>query len=359
VRGTPHAVQSVYWQSGLLTYTVPLILLSLCVGLAACGLKRRLQNRSVLTLSLVCCVLAFVAAGFSETYATMQIVLFAVVAAGSYWLVPARIRRTSMLFSVAALAGSLAALCVVALAPGNHVRRAFFPPPPGLLTLAKWSLYYAAGFIARSIYLAPLTFLVAGAIPALLAAGRHLDRPDDNATRMSVIRVVRFLVLLPVVAFVLVLACGVPALYGMSLFLPERARIIPLFVLVCATAAWCYFVAPTLAQRFSLKRQDVSRLQVVGAVGLVALLCLHPLAAAWRTFALMPQAKANASQWDEIDREIRAAHSRGQNDVVTPLVDIELGLGAAWSELYLDRDPEKFKNRCVARYYRVNSIKVE
>ena len=51
------------------------------------------------------------------------------------------------------------------LISGNEVRMRYFPPPPNLLKLTAVSLYYTAGFIAYTAYLAPLTTLMAVALP--------------------------------------------------------------------------------------------------------------------------------------------------------------------------------------------------
>jgi hypothetical protein len=61
-----------------------------------------------------------------------------------------------------------------------------------------------------------------------------------------------------------------------------------------------------------------------------------------------------------MDRELRAARERGAMDVTVATVDdVEERLGAARTELQIEHDPQNWKNKCVARYYGINSVKAE
>src|SRR5437879_11462630 len=78
----------------------------------------------------------------------------------------------------------------------------------------------------------------------------------------------------------------------------------------------------------------------------------------WRTARLLPKAKANALLWDQTDQNIRAMKAQGVlNQTIPAIDDIETSLGGPQTELQIERDPSNWKNKCVARYYGIDSIR--
>jgi hypothetical protein len=353
---THHIVQSFYWQTGMLNYMPVIILLTLYVGIICYRLRRPSQEQTAPLLLIASALLMLFAGGFSEAAMFLQTGGLLLAAAACYKYAPDRIRRAVLPLLIAGLVGSLVALCIVVAAPGNSVRRSFLPASPGMISLAKLSLYYAAGFIAYTIYLSPLTTALLVLIPAL--SGYYLYHVDSNRSpSLSLRKNVWLLVLLPVIGFILILICSAVSIYSLSAFMPERARIVPQFVVVCVAVCWGYFAGLALSKILSVRRKDAFYPLTIGSIAVVALLALSPIAAAWRTWSLAPQAKAGALILDQMDSEIRAAKEQGIADVSVPAVDdVESRLGAARTELHVERDRENWKNKCMARYYGVKSI---
>jgi Family of unknown function (DUF6056) len=356
---THNIVQSFYWQAGMLNYIPEIILLTLYVGIICYRLRRQSQDRPSPLLLIGSALLMLFAGGFSEAAMFLQTGGLLLAAAACYKYAPDRIRRAILPLLIAGLAGSLVAMCIVVAAPGNSVRRSFLPASPDLITLAKLSLYYTAGFIAYTIYLSPLTTALLVLLPAL--SGYYLYHLDSNRSpTLSLKKLVWLLVLLPLIGFTLILICSAVSVYSISAFLPERSRVVPQFVVVCVAVCWGYFAGIALSKMRNARRNDASYPLTIGSVAVVALLALSPISAAWRTLSLAPQAKAGAFIWDQTDREIRAAKEQGIEDVTVPAVDdVESRLGAPRTELHVERDREHWKNRCMARYYGVKSIKAQ
>lgn len=352
-------VQSFYWQTGMLGYTPPLICLTISIGLLSCVIRRRSQDRSALLLIMVSAVMTGLAGGLSEVYAVLQAgaLLLALIV---FWIFPSpSLKRAALPPLAVNFTGALTALLVVALAPGNSVRQSFFSPPPNLIALIKLSLFYTAGFVGYTIYLAPLTTLLMILLPALF--GGYVQSLHSKPAPDFDSRTVRcLLLLLPVIGFILLFICLVPGVYATSGMIPERARIIPQFVFILTTAVWSYFAGMALVRRFSIRLQTPSPGLTAGYVAIVILLFLPPLVAIRRTLRLVPGASASALVWDQDDREIRAAKARGLMDLTIPVAaDVESRLGARKTELQIERDPQDWKNRCMAQYYDINSIKAQ
>ena len=389
LNGAHNIAQSLYWQSGMLTYTPPLILFTFFVGVACRAVWRRLNGRAGRVETLACGALALVAGGFSESHALLQVGALALALFALYLYAPAALKRAALPPVVAGLACALAAVCVVVLAPGNAVRMSYFPPHPNLLKLTAISLFYTAGFIAYTAYLSPLTTLLSAALPALLSFQLHRGRAERDPglnghaeTHPRRVHAQRGLglrrggwaglssrvwvrTLLPplLVGFVLIFLCTVPGVYGTSTYLPGRARLIPQFVFVCV-AVWCGWLAGVLlSERVGAPSEHAdarTRLSPLALAAASVILLLPPVVAARRTLSLAAGAREAAATWDETDRNLRAARERGELDVtVAPVDDVETRLGAAKTELQIEHDAQNWKNRCAARYYGINSLRAE
>lgn len=354
---THNIVQSFYWQTGVLTYVAPLMLLTVYVGLVVYMARRRRGWRTAAPLLALSFVVTFVAGGFSETYSCMQTggLLLAAVACRTDAAAP--FGRAALPPVVSGLAGSALALLVVALAAGNEVRQGFFPPPPSLISFTKIALYYATGHIAYTVYLSPCTTLLMLAAPAVSGFSLHAKAPGGGEF-LDLRRACRLLILLPVVGYILILFCYAPAAYATSTYLPGRARIIPQFVFVCVTVSFAYLAGAALANYLSARGRNSSAFLTAGMVVIAVLLILSPVSAAWRVLTLVKGARESAYHFDQMDREVRAAKERGVMDqTVAAIDDVETRFGASKTELHIERDPESWKNKCVARFYGINSVR--
>ena len=111
-----------YWLTGCVEYSLPVVVLSVCLALGAAAVK---WARSGLRLSLAAIAFAaaaFIVAGFSEMYLVFQAVCL--TSLGIYALVFARgqERRAYMVIIAAALAGTAASLALQMSSPGIHYR---------------------------------------------------------------------------------------------------------------------------------------------------------------------------------------------------------------------------------------------
>ena len=108
----------------------------------------------------------------------------------------------------------------------------------------------------------------------------------------------------------------------------------------------------------SARGHNSSAFLTAGMVVIAALLILSPVSAAWRALTLVKGARESAYLFDQMDREVRAAKERGVMDQsVAAIDDVETRFGASKTELHIERDPESWKNKCVARFYGINSVR--
>jgi hypothetical protein len=327
--------QDLYWQTGLVTYLLPLILATGFVGwLARPGSSAPMRYA-------VAFVLALVAGGTSETFAAAQVVAIGLAVAAT--LLARERRLTGML--AAGLLGAVIAAGVVAIAPGNEVRQATGARTP-LSVAVPLALEFTQGWLRLTFarpHAAELALLVA--IPAATAALTGRSSARASMSPMLLLAVLAG-------ALVVVFACVLPAYYALSTNPPGRAQLTPEYVVVCALALVGWWLGATLAGH--LRR--VLRLPLVAAaacLAVLALVALGPLRTAAETLGQLSAASAYAAEWDARDTRIRADRDRGVEAVtVAPLPST----GSVQNLDWVGPDRDDWFNQCVAGYYGVNSI---
>lgn len=347
---TPDLGQSLYWQTGLITYLAPLLLLTGQVGWIADHVRREVEVGPSRAALVVGSVLAFIAGGTSETYAAAQTAALGLAVVVCWAVAPAGFRRRAMPHLIAGLAGAAIAMGIVMAAPGNAVRETG-NSRPDLGFAVRSSIPYAVRFVARFVLRSPAVAVAAFLAPGLVAFVQH-PRPYGplGEIRPEIPRVLRALSI-PAAVFLLLLACFLPSFYALGAPPPTRAQVIPQFFLVTATAAVGY-LAGLAAGRPRAKHW----LEVRGglAAGIAAvLLAVAPLAVTAATLQRVGPARAYAQRWDAIDQQVRQAKADGATQVTVPALALTGNIGGFD---FVGANPQDWFNQCVARYYGVDSV---
>ena len=349
--GTLSVAESLYWQTGMLTYLAPLILATLYAGLVGYSLKGNSGGRARIPVLAAGATLTFIAGCFSEVYASSQAGALLLAITASWMWAPRSCKRTALSLTACGFVGSALAIAVIVLAPGNAIRQAYFPPPPDLLTILTLSVFYALRGLAGFVIKSPFTPVLSLVLPAVLAFGLQPQAPEwavDPALGRR--ELAGLFVLSAVAGFILIVLCFAPGVYSMSTTLPPRARLIPAFVTVCVTVYWGYLAGVALRQTDQRAAKDSVLRGALASLVVVALLVLSPIASARRTLALAPRAREYASTLDRRDQEILDARQRGWTRLAVPLIYNPEGLAEIAS------DPNHWVNRCVAGYYGLDTI---
>jgi len=337
--------EALYWQTGSLTYVLPLVILTLVAGGLARLHARGAHGVGWRSLSLYGAA-AFCAGGFSETLVSMQAVALAAALAVCLWRRRAdEAARAVARALCAALLGSLLALAVVAAAPGNAARRAALvasqhaaPSAPHVALLSSAEAAAAFVFYEHNYRGTAHLRLVALLLPLL--AGFCASRREEGAGRAFLLWAV------PAVAFAAVAACFAPAFYVMSREPPPRALVVPQFVLASALAAWGHLLGGALRRTHA----PAKRVRVLSAALAAALLMVAAARAASVTLGQAGKGRGLAAVWDRQDAEMRAAVARGERRLT---VHVLYNLGG--TDL-MTNDPAWYVNKCVADYYGAESV---
>lgn len=349
VEGAANLYQSLYWQTGMLTYTLPLVLGTFYLGWLVKRTRKEAGTRPATVSIAASAILAFLTGGFSETFVALQTTAMALWVAGTLALRGGRGRPARWALPVAGLLGSLLALLVMAMAPGNAVRQSALPEQArwAEILIRSWKDMYI--FLARVARDHTISAFLAVSLPAawaFLAGARagELSREERN-------RAWTVLVGLPFVTAALLLATIVPYEYAVSSYPDERVLITTQFVLGLGMMSWGLVFGRAAARTLHRRIGSVGRvLSTAGGLLLLAVL----LAASVQTFRTirepLPVAQAYAQAWDQRHQDLRLAAAENVETIAAASLRHMGGLAE------LGRDPGEWINRCIAWTYGLDQV---
>lgn len=345
----PNRLQSIYWRSGMPTYTLPLILLCFLSGWMIHLYRRSLTGHKpgILTL-LTVTLLAWIAGGCSETYAALQTGLFAMgITAASIWL-KAYPRRSALKLLIPALVGALAAMLILFISPANTYRMAYFPEHPTLPVLIFYSLRHALAFVFHTFKDQPLPVLYTLALPAFFTFA--LGAFASGKSAVSLRRFLRWAEWVPVVTYLLMVCIVAPSMYAQSAYPENRALIEARFILTSDMVVFSAMVGWILGRGLTWLGR---RRQIIAMAGLIliVLAAFYPLRAAWNGIHEAETDRAWAQAWDIRDEAIRTQIAAGKQEIIVTALDSRSGL------MEMGEDPSMWVNTCAGEYYQVRTIK--
>jgi len=232
VAATPDDIQSFYWLTGSLTYTVPCIVGTFAAALIVRLARRLALNQGIHPLHLVGLFALCLTAGlFNEPYTLVQ---GALVGCGLlFTLLYAREQRGWWLTLITAALASLTALIILVIAPGNSVRQTFFVAAPSPLTALVQSVQYALIFTASAINFNPpgviMAILVGIAIPGVVQH-KSIQRGDTHASQWTRRKYLMLMVLYITAWLLVCTAFMFPGLYATQMPPPGRSFAIIMWV---------------------------------------------------------------------------------------------------------------------------------
>ena len=306
----PDLAQSLYWQTGLLTYLLPLVLACFLIG----WIRKGLQTRWALLISGL---VTFIAGGLSETYLIPQNVAI------TLGLVVAVVFKTRRAHLAAALAGGVLALLAIILAPATAGRVGGTPADLWLALSASIATCWVQA--VRLVRFFPLAILLCVAVPALVGGARMSPR---------------WLLIVTACVLITLPFCYFPSFYAQNGNPPTRSLIVPgaIFTGYCMFLGFC--LGPWVSVRVPISRRGVALLAVA----------VVPLGIAVVTLPDTLSAAQYAAIFDAEDQQIRASANAGASDLTVPPLPQNFG------ENFVSSDREDWVNQCVARYYGLRSI---
>jgi hypothetical protein len=301
------------------------------------------QNTKYLNLwRLASFFYAFGMGGFSETFTALQLVIFSTALLFER-MTPNRFnpKAPGSSISIAALAGTMLAFIVIVAAPGNVYRQAQWPPSPGITEILSISIQSFFVFLQSLVNSLDKLLGLIGVLGIGLFVGSQSESqriPKDVWT------------LIPLLTLGFTFVCFPPAAYGLSDAPPGRTLIIPVYILAIAITIFGYLAGNQL-------RQYSTGLRFTKALSLIAILAF--MISNYLVDANLLQSRRIfidfADKWDRMHAQILEDKAAGKEQAIVPTMDDVNWAGATT----LRARPRFWLNRCVSRYYGIETIAVD
>lgn len=332
----PNQYQILFWRSGMNTYLVPLLINTLILGRFFFYLQ---QKRFGILGFIELSILAFLAAGFSETVFALQAGFWGVILLFVLWL-----RHSIGLKAIPAiLIGSFLGAALMILNPTNAARQSHFPPPPPIATVILTSVQYAKDFLFYSLQGTWLPFLILFFSGFLFG---WLEFAADSFRWRTAFKILAAMVICSVFFLVCLMA---PTIWSMSAYPEKRGLLTGIFILTLFIFSLGIWSGGAIAKIFS--GYISPKVNITVGIILTLIIGLYLIRAIQPTYNLIRTYQKRAELWDARNAEIIQLRSEGQMQIVVPGIDsiggiLELQPRGGW----------QWVNNCAAQYYQINSI---
>ena len=305
---TPHLYQSLYWRTGMLTYTTPLVLTTwLFVLITRQGLLTKPSNWEM----ILAAILALLTGGCSEAGTTVLVSalgLYVLLAGiGAYrkqtWAIK------TLPIAVVSLVFAIIALCLLIFSPSTLIRKERYGAPTSLAELPKLLFNYTYAFFVLTvkdyhhILIALLSILVGFVNPV---AGERSYKFN---------RYILLDVIVVVVAILLVAASLTPSVYIERGLPAPRTLIIPRFIAVLGFAVGGWVTGSALREIFKARE-----LQVAASI-LLLVSFAFPIFTVLKLKDLVSVYSQRTHAWDVREVTIQTALKTGSSRVTVDAID--------------------------------------
>ena len=304
---SPQIYQSLYWRTGMLTYTTPLVFIPWIFVFISEQSKR--EKTSPIWTAFIF-VLALLGGGFSEASCTVLVStlgLYTLVAGIGYrqkrpWAVK------TFVPALVALVGALLAMALLVFAPTTQIRKERYGAPAGLVELAVLLYQFTYAFFVMSIKDYQNLVIIAMSVFSgfLFFPSVRVDKP---------LKILLLAALVGLLAVFLVTASLAPSAYVERGLPADRTIIIPRFIAVFGFVVAGWLSGLALREMYSAKWLETL------AVVLLLVSYVYPLYSLRVTAEKIPVYAQRAQAWDAREAKIQAAIANGDERVDVLAID--------------------------------------
>lgn len=334
----PHLYQSIYWRSGLLPYTAPLIF---SIWVMVLVTKQATLEKPSFGLIAGTGILSFLAGGFSESGCAFLIALLGLYLIFAW---PGRLRRSSwakksLPGAITALFFALVAMALLIYSPTSHIRMARYGEPASFRELASLLFQFTYTFSIASIkdYQQTMIFFIASLLGFLLSS------PQKQTTGIK--EYLLTMTGLAGLALTLVAAAHAPSAYIEKGIPALRAQIIPRFVVISTLVLGGWISGGMLRRWYSPKWA------LIFASFLLFVAYAYPAYSMFVTVRKVGLYSQRAQAWDARDAEIKLEQATTATSVVIEAIDSAPVGGIR--DLYPKGEPGFWITKCAERFYGV------
>jgi hypothetical protein len=306
---TEHIYQSVYWRTGMLTYTSPMVFLTWIFAIIT---TQALRERPSPWLAALVGVLAFLGGGFSEAGTTVMVSIlgvYVVVALFMAYRYKSVWAQKSFVTAIVGLTFALVAMAMLVFAPTTQIRKGRYGEPASLPLLAKLLFNYTYAFFVAVVK--NYQYIVIFLLSFLLGIVGH----TSSGRSVKPMNTFIVAVLIMVLAVILVAASLTPSAYIEKGIPAPRTMIIPRFIVVLAIVAAGWFMGLTMRELFAVKWLEPVSL------ALLVVVLVFPIYSLTVTAQKIPVYSQRMELWDVRNAYILEAINNGDEKVDALAID--------------------------------------
>lgn len=340
----PNRFQSVYWRSGVLPYTFPLLMM-LAIALLLLNILQVNKTPSRAQIVLLA-GLSFVAGGFSEAGAVILLTGLLLSLLLVLLFHPLSWKAGAFIALFVALIGTLLSVAVLMLSPANALRHTgAYPDPKGLVETILLSFRYGFDFVWLSLRGLPLPHsilvLFSAALGAFMANNFATNLPSLKKASVWVVGMLLF-------AYILISANQAPTTMFEGGPPADRALIFSRYFILLALSLAFFMVGIILAKKSETRKTVLSGVSVV----IILTTAIYVVRAVNILVTdELPRFVQRAQVWDTREQQILQARAHGQTRIEVQAIDsfymgstIEMGAEPNWINL------------CAADFYDMQEI---
>ncbi len=222
---SPNIIQSFYWQTGSLNYTIPFVFFNLFISLLFLAKTKR--------VFFIAPILTFIAGGFSESFALAQgVLLFFMLL--MIMVINPKDKIQKIKITIAGIAGTVFSLIIMSLAPGNAARAMTVTQPESLIFVLKSIILGTKWYLLRMLTIKPFVYSL-----AVLAFSVFFF---SKKYALSLKRALIIMALSGLAAIFTTAAVIGAGFYSMSITPPERTMFIVVYMIFICFLAFSFCV---------------------------------------------------------------------------------------------------------------------
>lgn len=304
-----HIYQSLYWRTGMLTYTLPMVFLTWIFGFIT---AQSVREKPSLWITALVGVLAFLGGGFSEAGTTVMVsslAIYVVIAAFFAYRYKSLWAVRSLVSAIVALIFALVAMAMLIFAPTTQIRKGRYGEPASLPQLVQLVFNFTYAFFVAAIknYQYPVLF----AISSLLGIVWHAS----SGRKAKPVNTILLAGLAFGLAAIFVAASLTPSAYIEKGIPAARTMIIPRFVIVSAFVVAGWFTGITLREFLKTRWLEPA------ALGLLLIAYLYPVHSLDITSQKIQIYSQRTELWDIRNETVLTAIHNGEERVDAVAID--------------------------------------
>lgn len=332
---SPDIFQSFFWQTGSLTYFIPLIFLNFALHYIF-----KYQNTTTLKkiiYIIIIFLLSVLTGGFSESNVILQtgilyfILIISIISKNKKFLKP----------TATALFGSLISIILLVTSPGTRARQSYFTDHLSYYSIIKKSIIYVLRYLHDIIF---INHLYLFSLILILVIGISLATIINKSLKLDKKIYQTILILNPLFVLSCIFITYASSLYAMASPPPNRTLSVLVYILILGS----FIFGVTIGNYYKMSKYK-KILSYILSITLIFVISLSII----KCINIHYEIKQHFTEWDNRNQQIINDKNNQKKDILVKPISQQTTLLDD-----MNSDSKNWANQCASNFYNVDSITV-